>query len=110
MYQKQQSSISPTFKSILLPIKLGERACKISIDDALHISAVANFPYRLKVSTTTCAFITDVDMRFKNEYCFMSYLKRGSTDVRVFAVFRNHVLVEIPLDTIQYHFYNYGNL
>lgn len=109
MCREQESSSCPTLKSMLLPIKLGEKACEYSIDDVMHISAVANSTHQIKVSTTTGVFITEVDIRFKNEYWFMNYLRGGTADVRVFAVFRNHVLVEIPLDTVQYHFYNYGN-
>jgi hypothetical protein len=95
---------------MILPLRTSFKSHQcFSIGDKVNIGLIANLANKVRGTTDKCVSIFEIDSRFRNEAKLLQYLSSSDIAGYVFAVFKNHILLELDPNLYQFHLCNKGN-
>lgn len=84
---------------ILVPFKLiSSINHSFKPNETVTISSSLNNPKRVRVTSTSSDCRAEIDLKYRNESKLSSYLRFKKQTGIVYAIFSNHVLVQVSLE------------
>jgi len=95
------------YSMIILPLAIEDCYIgKLTVGDAIAIDSVEPNNVEIRVSSENWVINTSLNLKFRNASKLNTFLGVNGVTGKVFAIFKRHILVELALETRQFHFCN----